>query len=257
MNKDMLPDHLSYSQISSYLMCPLRYRFRYIDQLPPEFVAAPLAFGAAIHEAVGAFYHQHLLGDSLRPDQMVDVYRHAWSQKEAEEIRFFNGDDSTLLLGKANQLLSVFHESFDPSVGILGVEEFFSMDMGKRVPPLHGYIDVIEHGADGSIVVADLKTAARKPSDSQVSRNVQLTAYSLGAAELGFDPEALTLRLDVLVKTKEPQMVRLETTRTNRDRDRFLKLVKSVWKGIKREIWFPKQDWHCSQCCYSQPCRDW
>lgn len=257
MNKDLLPDHLSYSQISSYLTCPLRYRFRYIDQLPPEFIAAPLAFGTAIHEAVGAFYHQHLLGDGLLPHQMVDVYRAAWASTEAEAIRFFNGDDSGVLLDKAKQLLSVFHESFDPTVGILGVEEFFSMDMGKRIPPLHGYIDVIEHGTDGSIVVADLKTAARRPSDAQVSQNIQLTAYSLGAAELGFDPEVLTLRLDVLVKTKEGKMVRLETTRTTNDRQRFIKLAKSVWKGIKREIFFPKQDWHCGQCCYSQPCKDW
>jgi len=238
-------------------MCPLRYKFRYIDKLPPEFISAPLAFGTAIHQAVAAFYHQHLLGEDLRADQMVDVYRAAWAGTEAEGIRFFNGDDSSVLLGKAKQLLSVFHESFDPTVGILGVEEFFSMDMGKRIPPLHGYIDVIEHGIDGSIVVADLKTAARKPSDSQVSQNVQLTAYSLGAGALGFDPEVLTLRLDVLVKTKEPKMVRMETTRTNDDRDRFLKLAKSVWKGIKRDVWFPKHDWHCSQCSYSQPCKDW
>ena len=257
MNKDMLPDHLSYSQVSSYLMCPLRYKFRYIDQLSPEFISAPLAFGTAIHEAVGAFYHQHLLGEDLRPDQMVEVYRHAWSEKEPEEIRFFNGDDAAVSLAKAKQLLSVFHASFDPSVGILGVEEFFSIDMGKRIPPLHGYIDVIEHHCNGSIVVADLKTAARKPSDTQVAQNIQLTAYSLGAAGLGFDPETLDLRLDVLVKTKEPQMVRMKTTRTYHDRQRFVKLAKSVWKGIKRDVWFPNHDWHCNQCSYSQSCKDW
>ena len=69
-----LPDHLSYSQISTYQMCPLRYKLQYVEQIPPSFRSAALAFGSAIHEAVGAFYHQHLLGDFLRPDQMLDVY---------------------------------------------------------------------------------------------------------------------------------------------------------------------------------------
>ena len=44
--------HLSHSQISTYLTCPLRYKFHYVDTIPPEFTAAALVFGQAIHEAV-------------------------------------------------------------------------------------------------------------------------------------------------------------------------------------------------------------
>lgn len=38
-------DHLSYSQINVYLTCPLRYRFQYVEQIPPAFTAVSLAFG--------------------------------------------------------------------------------------------------------------------------------------------------------------------------------------------------------------------
>jgi putative RecB family exonuclease len=70
--------HLSYSSISCYLSCPLRYKLKYIDEIPPAFTASSLAFGSAIHEAVAAFYQSRLEGDELRPDQMLDVYRDTW-----------------------------------------------------------------------------------------------------------------------------------------------------------------------------------
>jgi putative RecB family exonuclease len=256
MNTRQLPDHLSYSQINTYLTCPLRYKLHYVDQIPPAFKSAALSFGSAMHEAVGAFYHQHLLGDSLRVDQMIDVYREAWRNGGEKDIRFFNGDDADSLQGKANKMLATFHESFDPSISVLGVEEFFEINLGD-MPPFCGYIDLIEQAECGQFTVADLKTAARKPTNGSVHQNLQLTAYSVGVEALGFTPETVNLRVDVLTKTKDPQLVRLETTRTDEDRQRFVKLVQHVWNAIEREVFYPKVDWACKQCAWAEPCAKW
>ena len=32
--------HFSYSQLSTYLTCPLRYRFQYVELIPPAFTSA-------------------------------------------------------------------------------------------------------------------------------------------------------------------------------------------------------------------------
>jgi putative RecB family exonuclease len=256
MNTGQLPDHLSYTQLSTYMTCPLRYKFQYVEQIPPAFKSAALAFGSAIHEAAGAFYNQHLMGDTLRPDQMLDVYREAWRNGDETEIHFFNGDSESKLIAKAGQMVKVFHGAFDPSIAVIGVEEFFEFNIGD-LPPFCGYIDLIEQSEAGQITVADLKTAARKPINGSVHQNLQLTAYSVGVEALGFAPDSVNLRLDVLTKTKEPQMVRLESTRSDEERDRFVKLVKHVWNGIEREVFFPKQDWHCQQCPFSEPCAQW
>jgi putative RecB family exonuclease len=250
-------NHLSYSQISTYLMCPLRYRFQYVDLIPPAFTSSALVFGSAIHEAVGAFYEEILTGDELRPDQMLDVYRQAWQSRDGAEIRFFNGDDEQSLTEKAHQMLTVFHEAFDPDVQILGIEEFFEFTINEKVPPFQGYIDLIEQSADGVVSVVDLKTAARKPTKAQASNNLQLTAYTLGAESLGFDPEQLNLRLDVLTKTKNPELVRYETTRSEEERQRFVKTVKHVWNAIESHCFFPRQDWHCAQCAWADTCEKW
>ncbi len=67
MNASMEKPHLSYSQINTYLTCPLKYKFHYIDQIEPPFVSSALVFGSCIHEAVAAFYQSCLEGDPLSP----------------------------------------------------------------------------------------------------------------------------------------------------------------------------------------------
>ena len=133
-------DHFSYSQLNTYLTCPLRYRLQYVELIPPAFTASALAFGSAVHEAVAAFHHQHLLGDTLRPDQMLDVYRQTWASRNGEAIRFCNGDNEESLQEKALQMLTVYQESFDPGVEVLGIEEFFELEIARTVPPFQGYI---------------------------------------------------------------------------------------------------------------------
>jgi putative RecB family exonuclease len=246
--------HLSYSQVSTYLTCPLRYKLHYVDLIPPAFTTAALVFGSSLHEAVAAYYQSRLEGDPIRPDQIVDVYRENW--RGAEGIRFFNGDNEDSLLAKAQQLISVFHGQVDPDVTVLGVEEFFEFQV-EGVPPFHGYIDLIEQDQEGRVTVADLKTASKKLTGGSVHSNLQLTAYSIGAGSLGFDPEQLTLRLDVLTKTKNPELTRYETTRSQQERDRFVKLVRQVWHSIEHHAFYPKEDWHCGQCAWADHCREW
>ncbi len=247
-------DHLSYSQINCYLTCSLRYKFQYVDKIPSAFTASSLAFGSAIHEAVAAFYQTRLEGDELRPDQMLDVYRDSWAQ--AEKVKFFNGDNEETLINRAEQLINVFCDSVDPSVQVVGVEEFFELSL-EGLPLFQGYIDLIEQSADGTATVADLKTASQKPYSANVQSNLQLTAYALGAEAMGFEPDDLNLRLDELLKGKTPEMLKLETSRTEEDRYRFTRLVYGVWNGIEREVFFPRQDWHCSQCAWANVCQKW
>ncbi len=249
--------HLSYSQVSTYLMCPLKYNLHYIEQIEPQFTPAPLAFGSAIHEAVAAFYQSVLEGDPISVSQMHDVYREIWAAQSKERvIKFFNGDSEASLFNKAQAMLEAFINSFDPSVQIVGIEEPFEVCLDDTIPPLIGWIDAVELSPNGTVTVVDLKTASKRYSDQHVQSNLQLTCYSLGAQSLGFNGET-KFRLDVLLKTQKPELVRYETTRTDADRNRFIRLVKSVWQGIEKGVFYPKEDWQCGQCAYSDQCKLW
>jgi putative RecB family exonuclease len=249
--------HLSYSQIAMYLACSLRYQFHYVQRLEPAFVGSSLAFGHCVHGAANALYQSVLEGDPLTAAQVHDVFRQEWeSDNRNRTIKFCNGDTLSSLSEKARRMLEVLHKSIDPTVQLVGLEEPFEVDLGKRVPPLVGVIDVVELNPEGTITVVDLKTASRRYSEQSVHTNLQLTCYSLGAGALGFNGET-RFRLDVLLKTKESELVRYETARTDADRTRFVRLVKSVWQGIRKEVFYPKQDWHCVQCPHQEPCQDW
>jgi putative RecB family exonuclease len=264
MSIGKLPDHISYSQISTYLQCPLKYRFNYIDRLKPEFTSASLAFGQAVHQAVASYFESALRGEHLTADNMTDIYRESWRGCDGPPIKYDKGGSEDKFLQKASDILTLWHSNQDPTVEVLGVEEPFSVNLGEKadypgngLPPLVGYVDHILKMPDGNITLIDLKTAARKPSQTQADQTLQLTAYSLGAEELGFDPDELTLRLDYLIKTAVPDLVTLETTRTEEDRRKFIKLLTRVWKGIETSIFYPNQSYLCGSCGYQTHCKEW
>ena len=48
--------HLSISAINSYMGCSLRFRLKYIAQVPPGFQPSNLVLGSAIHKVMETFY---------------------------------------------------------------------------------------------------------------------------------------------------------------------------------------------------------
>jgi ATP-dependent helicase/DNAse subunit B len=57
-------DYLSFSAITTYRQCPLRYFFRYIAGLPEETASASLVFGGAIHRAIEHHFRELLAGNA-------------------------------------------------------------------------------------------------------------------------------------------------------------------------------------------------
>jgi putative RecB family exonuclease len=175
-------------------------------------------------------------------------------------VRLFGKGSEEGLSQKARELLTVYHNAWDPQTQILAVEQPFEFDLHEYLPeypdlPLFkGVIDSVV-SVGGSVVVVDLKTSSKKLSQFQVNGNEQLTAYSIGAGSLGF--EADKYRLDVLVKTSTPDLVMYETERGDRDQARFLKKVSRIWKAIQTGIFYPKPDWYCTSCQWQRYCEDW
>src|SRR5207237_9540975 len=57
-------DHLSFSAISLFQSCPLRFFFRYVLGLPEPTIAASLVLGSALHQAAQYPFAQFLAGES-------------------------------------------------------------------------------------------------------------------------------------------------------------------------------------------------
>jgi putative RecB family exonuclease len=246
-------DHISASQINLYRMCSLKYKFIYIDQKPRRFLSSGLAFGSAFHSTAEWFNKRRLQGEETSVSQLLDIFEADWTSLNCETISYKFGDSKETLLCQGQNLLKLYYERVNDEK-ILAVEYPFEVPLvnektGETLDlPLVGIFDLVESGP----IIADLKTAARKMSYTDVDNNLQLTAYSYAYwMKKGELPD---LRLDVLLKQQTPKLERMPTSRTQKDHRVFFKIAKQILNGIQNQVFFPNPGWLCADCEYRQEC---
>ena len=80
-------DYLSFSQVSTYQACPLKWYFRYVAGIPPEFVASSLVFGSAVHTAIEHHHRSAMTGDTPPSlDDLLSVFDSGWNEKVPTHI---------------------------------------------------------------------------------------------------------------------------------------------------------------------------
>jgi len=162
--------YVSWSAISTFRTCPLKYKFRYIDGLPEESVSAALVFGSGIHSAVEQHYQAILSGDDQPDiDRLIFAYRSAWLPHDPDAIQFGSTETRASLDALAGKMLTAFLNSPAASVQgrVLGVEEEIRGMLVEGVPDLYGRVDLLTEDSD-SLVVTDIKTSRGKWSQEQV-----------------------------------------------------------------------------------------
>ena len=249
-------DHVSVSQINLYLMCPLKYRFVYVDCLPRPFKPVELALGTAFHAAVEWWHKHRKNGSSPDADDVSRILTADLRAQAEETLRFKNGESLDDVITLGGKLASTYINGYRGNP-VQETEASFrvplvDMETGEDLDlPLVGYFDLLE--ADDTVV--ETKTAARAYDRLTILNHLQLTAYGYAYCVL-YDREA-NLRLDVVTKTKQPRMQSVEVVRDKSDMVRFFHLVKSVCKSISNFCFHPHYGWQCGNCEFAEPCRKW
>jgi putative RecB family exonuclease len=250
-------DHISVSQINQYLMCPLKYRFHYIDQLPRPFKPADLALGSAIHAAV-EWWHKNRMINGGGPEwqDVVRIFEADLQAQALDTIRYKNGENIESLIEKGKQVLAVYLKEYR-GAGIRAAELPFrvplvDLETGEALSlPLDGYIDLVE--ADDTVV--ELKTAAKVYSPIEVVQHLQLSAYTYAFGWLY--KRKPKLRLDILTKGKNPALHSFEVYRDKDSLVRFFHIAKGVLRAIQEGHFYPNQGWQCPTCEYFDVCQKW
>ncbi len=248
---------VSISQIQTFLLCPLKYRFTYVDHLPKPWRAASLSFGSSIHAAIEWFHKERLAGRTPNPGQVLAVFEADWFAQNLEPLVFPEKESKEELTEKGRQMLSVYLEAAARAKP-KAVEESFELDLADPKTGeilegirLRGRIDLVEEGE----TLVDLKTAARSPGNGGLERHLQLSTYALVyLLRHGRIPK---LRLDVLLKTKVPKLERLSTSRSLEDLEWTARLIKRVTRAIEARSFYPNPSWLCSECEYFAHCQRW
>jgi RecB family exonuclease len=246
----------SVSQIQTYLGCPLKYRFQYLDQIPKAFRPAALAFGGSIHSAIEWLHRSRMDGAEPPLEEVFQVFEADWFAQNLDPLQFHSGESRDALAGKARSMLAVYLQS-SGGCRPAAVEEPFSLEIADPETgecldvPFRGIVDLVEE--DGTLV--DLKTAARATSRDDLERHLQLSTYALAVfLRTGEVPK---LRLDVLLKTSKPRLERLPTNRTVEELAWVARLIERTARAIEDGHFYPSPSWRCSECEYAPHCRAW
>jgi len=251
--------HLSASSIRTYLDCGLQYRFRYIDRLPPEFIAAELVLGKAVHRTLEWYNGQRLLCDVTNEDALTDRFTGFWKESLMSSIPVaYNGDDEKTLCAQGMDLISVFLRNLKQSgQTVLSTEQPFVLTIPEVPIPVIGVKDLIEDD-NGAISITEYKTAKRAYSTDQVRQNLQLTLYWMAAQHNGFQDREIMLRIGCLIKTKTPRYEEYITVRSADDETRLIRKITEVYRGMQAGIFLPNDgSWLCARCPYQTACQHW
>jgi hypothetical protein len=232
----------SYTQISQYLTCPRRYRYRYLDGWREKDTRAAMLFGRAFEQALAAYF--------LREDPAAALFRE-WSACQNQGLRYTNGDTWDRMLQQGIMLLDRFCQ--DDRVRIRQPRRNLQVKVARQVAggnEFLAYIDAIGQ-LDGTRCLLEWKTtSSRYPEEPSglLALDPQLVCYSwlTGIAEVA---------QVIFVRKRLVEVQYLHTTISNEQRQEFGQLVQDTVRRIESAqflphsgIRFPQNP--CSSCPY-------
>ncbi len=162
------------TRLSTWLDCPRRYRFAYLERPQPS-KGAPWAHagvGAAVHSALADWYG--LPADRRTPGAGADLVARRWLQDG-----FRDDAQSSQALLTAQAWVRDYLTGVDPVVEPLGVERTVSAPTRRLA--LSGRVDRIDPVGDSGLRVVDYKTGRRPPGDDDARNSLALGVYAVAA----------------------------------------------------------------------------
>lgn len=256
-------DYLSYSQVTMYQSCPLKWWFNYVAQLPHEQVSSGLLFGSGMHAAIEAHFKAILTGGELPSmEMMMHVFDSAWNESARAPVVFGKDEDRADSRELAGRMLTAFLESdiARPEGTVLGIEEEVRGPITASVPDLLARIDLILL-TDDAVVIRDFKTSRSSWNEKKVAESAaQLVLYGHLSASIAENFEDLPIRREfvVMTKTKVPA---IECHVVDDDLDELARtksIVRQVYRSMIAGHVYPNPSpLNCAGCPFQRACRTW
>jgi DNA helicase II / ATP-dependent DNA helicase PcrA len=162
---------LSASDLDTYRICPLKYKFARVFRIPQE-PTIHQRFGIAVHQVLERF---HAAGGGPL-SRLKELFEISWRRSG-----FGGSDDEQQFRERAVEALERYwrldRESDSEPVWF---ERSFAFKLGPHL--LRGRVDRVDRHPDGSYELIDYKTGKAKTTE-ELREDVQLSLYQMGARE--------------------------------------------------------------------------
>jgi len=166
-------DHYSYTQISNYLQCPLKYKYRYVDGWRERSDKANLVFGRTVQKAVEA----HFLGVDA-----IKFFAAQWEILKTAPLEYGNGDSWERMQEQGQELLLRFQADQRVQIedGRRDLQVRLHRPLVGSARDFMGYVDALGW-VDGVHCVIEWKTSTLSypvSSPRLLELDLQLICYS-------------------------------------------------------------------------------
>ena len=170
---------LSASDIDTYRICPLKYKFARVFRIPQE-PTIHQRFGIVLHQVLERFHSQG--GGPL--ESLIELFYASWRRSG-----FGDSDDELQFRERAVAALeSYWRRDQDSDSEAVWFERSFAFKIGPHL--LRGRVDRVDRHPDGTYELIDYKTGRAK-TEQELREDVQLSVYQMGARESwGLDTSA-------------------------------------------------------------------
>ena len=162
---------LSASDIETYRLCPLKYKFARVFRIPQE-PTIHQRFGIVLHQVLERFHQQ----SDRSLDALMELFHASWRRSG-----FGDSDDELQFRERAVAALeSYWHRERSSDSEAVWFERSFAFKIGPHL--LRGRVDRVDRHPDGSYELIDYKTGRAK-TEQELREDVQLSVYQMGARE--------------------------------------------------------------------------
>jgi DNA helicase-2/ATP-dependent DNA helicase PcrA len=162
---------LSASDLDTYRICPLKYKFARVFRIPQE-PTIHQRFGIAVHQVLERFHTSG--GGPL--SRLKELFEISWRRSG-----FGGSDDEQQFRERAIEALERYWRlDRESDAEPVWFERSFAFKLGPHL--LRGRVDRVDRHPDGSYELIDYKTGKAKTAE-ELREDVQLSLYQMGARE--------------------------------------------------------------------------
>ncbi len=167
---------ISPTKLSTYLACPVKYRWTYIDGRGKWYLRAKsyYSFGTTMHRALERFHASDDTGVDTT-DQVLAAYEDNWI-----DAGFSSAEEMAEAYHEGKEMLERHVQDYkkrETKGRILFVEKQLKLDMDLF--DLVGRIDRVDEHEDGTLEIVDYKTGRDTVSEEDVANDIAMSCYQL------------------------------------------------------------------------------
>ena len=162
---------LSASDIETYRICPLKYKFARVFRIPQE-PTVNQRFGIVVHQVLERF---HTGGEGSLED-LMELFENAWRRGGFTD----SNDDMQFHERGVAALRDYWQADRERTSEPVSFERSFSFKLGPHL--LRGRVDRVDRLPDGGHELIDYKTGKPRTAE-QLREDIQLSVYQMGARQ--------------------------------------------------------------------------